>query len=134
MKRIISYTLAGIVSLLLYGLLFSTCSAQSPALLSFGAGAYKFNYTEIPAAPSDGTSSTITFVSPGNILNTTGGDTQNKYLDGAWTTFRAFSLVGADTAYRRMINYDGDVVIGSSTNAFLFNQAGTGTTNYGIYG
>ena len=35
MKRIISYTLAGIVSLLLY---FSTCSAQSPALLSFGAG------------------------------------------------------------------------------------------------
>lgn len=134
--RIISYILAGIVGLLLYGLLFSvTCSGQSPALLSYGAGSsYQFTYTDIPSAPSDGTSATLTFVSPGNILNTTGGDTQNKYLDGAWTTFRAFSLVGTEGAYRRMINLDGDVVIGSSTNAFLFNQAGTGTTNYGIYG
>lgn len=91
-------------------------------------------YTPIPDAPSDGTSATLTFTNPGNILNTTGGDTQNKYMDGAWTTFRAFSLTGSVGTYRRMINNDSDVVIGGAAAAFLFNQAGTGTNNYGIYG
>lgn len=96
---------------------------------------YTFTYVDIPDAPSDGTSAIITYSSaPGNIQNTTGGDTQNKYMDGAWTTFRAFSFVGTSGAYRRLINNDADVVIGSTPASFLFNQAGTGTTYYGIYG
>lgn len=48
----------------------------------FGGGSYQFNYTDIPSAPSDGTSATITYSAPGNILNSTGGTTQNKYLSG----------------------------------------------------
>lgn len=44
-----------------------------------GAAPYSFTYTDIPDAPSTGTSATVTYSAPGNILNTTGGDTQNKY-------------------------------------------------------
>lgn len=57
MKRIISYILAGIVGLLLWGLLFSTCAAQSPALLSYGAGS-----SGTPPAPS---------ATPSNFYHTT---------------------------------------------------------------
>jgi hypothetical protein len=127
MKKLLLYLL------LLPALTFGQISKKQ-MFYALSSGSYNFSYTAIPDAPSDGTSATITYVLPGNILNTSGGDTQNKYLSGAWTTFRAFSLVGTAGTYRRMINENSSTVIGSAAAAFLFNQAGTGTTYYGIYG
>ena len=98
-----------------------------------GAAPYAFTYTNIPDAPSDGTSATVTYSAPGNILNTTGGDTQNKYLSGAFTEFHAFSFVGTAGTYRRLINLNGSTVIGSVAN-HLFTREGTNSTYFGIYG
>ena len=98
-----------------------------------GASSYAFTYTDIPDAPSDGTSATLTYSAPGNILNSTGGTTQNKYLSGAWTEFHAFSFVGTSGAYQRIINLNGSTVIGSVAN-HLFTREGTNSTYFGIYG
>jgi len=56
-------------------------------LATQAGAAYEFTYTDIPDAPSDGTSATVTYSAPGDILNSTGGTTQNKYLSGAFTEF-----------------------------------------------
>jgi len=96
--------------------------------------AYSFTYVDIPDAPSSGTSATITFSSPGNILNSTGGTTQNKYLSGAdWDEFHAFSFVGTAGAYQRIINLNSSTRIGSIAN-HLFTREGTNSTYFGIYG
>jgi len=95
---------------------------------------YNFTYTAIPDAPSDGTSATITWSAPGNILNSTGGTTQNKYLSGAnWDEFHAFSFVGTAGAYQRIINENSSTRIGSVAN-HLFTREGTNSTYFGIYG
>lgn len=98
-----------------------------------GSAPYAFTYTDIPDAPSDGTSATITFSSPGNILNNSGGTTQNKYLSGEWEEFHAFSFVGTSGAYQRIINLNGSTEIGSVAN-HLFTREGTNSTYFGIYG
>jgi len=94
---------------------------------------YEFTYTDIPDAPSDGTSATITYSAPGNILNSTGGTTRNKYLSGEFEEFHAFSFVGTSGAYQRIINLNGSTEIGSVAN-HLFTREGTNSTYFGIYG
>lgn len=120
--------------ILFFLLVPSVIEAQSPgARAGAVARAYKFNYTDIPAAPSGGSSATLTYSAPGNILNSSGGTTQNKFLSGAWTEFHAFSFVGTSTDYQRIINLNGSTVIGSVAN-HLFTREGTNSTYFGIYG
>lgn len=130
MKKILLYLL------LLPALAFGQISKKQMfyhLLQQNGGGVYNFTYTDIPDAPTDGTSATITYSAPGNILNSTGGTTQNKYLSGAWTEFHAFSFVGTSGAYQRIINLNGSTVIGSVAN-HLFTREGTNSTYFGIYG
>ena len=102
-------------------------------LLNQPSGSYQFTYTDTPDAPTDGTSATITYSAPGNILNSTGGTTQNKLLSGAFTEFHAFSFVGTSGAYQRIMNLNSSTVIGSVAN-HLFTREGTNSTYFGIYG
>jgi len=102
-------------------------------LLQQSEAPYEFSYVQIPAAPTDGTSATLTYSSPGNILNNSGGTTQNKLLSGSWPEFHAFSFVGTSGAYQRIVNLNGSTVIGSVAN-HLFTREGTNSTYFGIYG
>lgn len=62
---------------------------------NLGSSPYVFNYTTIPSRPTLGTNAVLTWSAPGNILNTTGGDTQDKIISGTgWVEFHAFSFVG----------------------------------------
>jgi len=88
---------------------------------------YVFDYTDIPARPTLGTSATITYSAPGNILNSTGGTTQDKILSGAFTEFHAFSFTGSLGTNRRISNENSSTVIGSIAN-HLFTLEGTGST------
>lgn len=101
--------------------------------LSAGGGAYEFTYTDIPSRPALGTSATITYSAPGNILNTTGGDTQDKILSGAFTEFHAFSFVGTSGTHRRISNENSSTVIGSVAN-HLFTKEGTNSTYFELNG
>lgn len=103
------------------------------ALLASSTAPYQFNYTTIPSRPALGTSATITYSAPGNILNTTGGDTQDKLLSGAFTEFHAFSFVGTSGTHRRISNENGSTVIGSVAN-HLFTREGTNSTYFEING
>ena len=94
---------------------------------------YLFTYVDIPNRPALGTSQILTYSAPGNILNSTGGTSQDKILSGAWEQFHAFSFVGTDVAHQRISNEDGSTVIGSITN-HLFTREGTGTTYFEING
>jgi len=94
---------------------------------------YVFTYVDLPDAPTDGTSATVTYSAPGNILNSTGGTTQNKFLSGAFTEFHAFSFVGTSGAYQRIMNLNSSTVIGSVAN-HLFTREGTNSTYFGLYG
>lgn len=128
MKKLLLYLL------LLPALAFGQIKKQQVFYqLANSAAPYEFTYTDIPDAPSTGTSATLTYSAPGNILNSTGGTTQNKYLSGAWTEFHAFSFVGTAGAYQRIINLNGSTVIGSVAN-HLFTREGTNSTYFGIYG
>lgn len=95
MRKIISYILAFIVSLLLWG----TCAAQSPALLSYGAGGadYSLYVTEV------GISGNLAVRDSGNVvliesLNPIGSfkwvikDSTNTAIDSAFTKQATFSL------------------------------------------
>ena len=102
--------------------------------LRSGASEYLFAYTDIPSRPALGTSATITWSSPGNILNSTGGDTQDKIISGAgWLEFHAFSLVGTAGTYRRISNENTTATIGSIANQ-LFTREGTNSTYFEING
>lgn len=95
---------------------------------------YEFTYTDIPARPALGTSATITWSSPGNILNTTGGDTQDKIISGTgWLEFHAFSFVGTAGTYRRISNENSTATIGSVANQ-LFTREGTNSTYFELNG
>lgn len=101
--------------------------------LAAGAG-YAFNYLTIPSRPTLGTSATLTWSSPGNILNTTGGDTQDKIISGAgWLEFHAFSLVGTAGTYRRISNENNVATIGSVAN-HLFTKEGTNSNYFELNG
>lgn len=101
--------------------------------LGVGGGSYNFDYVTIPSRPTLGTSATLTYSAPGNILNTTGGDTQDKILSGAWEQFHAFSFVGTSGAHRRISNENASTVIGSIAN-HLFTLEGTGSTYLEVNG
>lgn len=91
---------------------------------------YRFTYTDIPARPTLGTNATLTWSSPGNILNSTGGTTQDKIISGSgWTEFHAFSFVGTSGAYQRISNADATVQIGSIAN-HLTTKEGTNSTYF----
>lgn len=95
-----------------------------------GSNAYLFDYTDITSRPSLGTSATLTWSSPGNILNNTGGDTQDKILSGSgWNEFHAFSFVGTSGAYRRISNVDSSFTVGSIAN-HLTTKEGTNSTYF----
>src|SRR5688500_18439863 len=93
----------------------------------------EMTFTDIQARPTLGTSATIVYSAPGNILNNTGGDTQDKLLSGAFTEFHAFSFVGTSGSHRRISNVDGDVIIGSVAN-HLFTREGTNSDYFEING
>mgnify|MGYP003461638792 CR=1 FL=1 len=94
---------------------------------------YVFDYTDIPARPTLGTSATITYSAPGNILNSTGGTTQDKILSGAFTEFHAFSFTGDVVNHRRISNENSSTVIGSIAN-HLFNLAVTAPDYFELNG
>lgn len=100
--------------------------------ISFGVG-YSFSYTDIPDRPTLGTNQTLTYSDPGNILNTTGGTSQDKILSGSWDQFHAYSFVGTSEAHQRISNEDGDTIIGGIAN-HLFTREGTGTTYFELNG
>lgn len=102
-------------------------------LANGGSAPYVFNYTDIPARPTLGTSATITYSAPGNILNSTGGTTQDKILSGAFTEFHAFSFTGDVVNHRRISNENSSTVIGSIAN-HLFNLAGTAPDYFELNG
>lgn len=123
MKRIISYILVGIVTLLLAG----KCFGQSPALLSFGSSGIGLRYVPIPTA-NVLDSAVLTYSGDGSITNTTGGDTQTKLLSGNWTRVRANTITGTSGDYRRIVNA-GDIEIGSVAGSASFDIA-TSNSNY----
>src|SRR5690606_22994525 len=130
MKRIISYTLAGIVSLLLYGLLFSTCSAQSPALLSFGAGSFtpaKIYDPLPPIVAFTGDSTSIIAATVGSAVSSAEmGGNRFGYVEAKFNnTLSAQSLEGTESAtYVFRSPYGaGYSIIGSRANgANVFGQ------------
>lgn len=98
--------------------------------ISFG---YSFSYTDIPSRPTLGTNQTLTYSAPGNILNSTGGTSQDKIMSGSWDQFHAYSFVGTSEAHQRISNEDSDVIIGGIAN-HLFTREGTGTTYFELNG
>lgn len=112
-----------IYSLLLVLIHFVAFSQQSHRIFTGFTG---FKYTAIPDRPTLGTSATLTYSSPGNILNSTGGTTQDKILSGAWEQFHAFSFTGTAGTNRRISNEDNSTIIGSIAN-HLFTLEGTGS-------
>jgi hypothetical protein len=115
-------------------LLFAfAANAQIKLFYQLMAGPYEFTYTNIPSRPTLGTSATLTYSAPGNILNTTGGTTQDKILSGAWTEFHAFSFTGSAGTNRRISNENSSTVIGSVAN-HLFTKEGTGSTYFELNG
>ena len=129
MKRIILFLLIA---------LSLSANAQKQRFFYFlnqqaGDAPYVFDYTDIPARPTLGTSATITYSAPGNILNSTGGTTQDKILSGAFTEFHAFSFTGTAGTNRRISNENESTVIGSIAN-HLFNLAGTAPDYFELNG
>jgi hypothetical protein len=96
-------------------------------------GGYEFTYSDIPEAPTDGTTHTMTFTSPGNIFNTTGSSAQNYYLQGSWDEFHSHGVIGTSSAYRRFINLNSSTIIGGWTGS-LFSREGVGSTYIGLFG
>jgi len=96
----------------------------------FSLQSYNFTYTTIPSRPTLGTSATLTWSSPGNILNSTGGTTQDKIISGTgWNEFHAFSFVGTSGAYQRISNEDASFTVGSIANN-LTTKEGTNSTYF----
>lgn len=89
----------------------------------------ELQYVAIPTADVSGTSATLTYSNPGTIANSTGGDTQNKILSGAWTQAHANTLTGSLSTYRKISNADGDVVLGSVAGSATFDIS-TSSSDY----
>lgn len=106
----------------LIGILIGIASSR-PTIIS------GLTYASIPAADVSGTSATLTYSNPGTIANSTGGDTQNKILSGAWTQAHANTLTGSSGSYRKISNEDGDVVLGSVAGSAIFDIS-TSSSDY----
>lgn len=139
MKRIISYILAAIVGLLLSGLLFPiTCSGQSPALLSFGAG------SSVPAKIYDplpprvvftGDSTSIVAATVGSAVSSAemGGNIFG-YVEANFTnTLRAQSLEGTESApyvFRSPYGNSYSRVGSGANGANVFGQTGSPVSDW----
>lgn len=82
----------------------------------------EFVYVDIPSAPTDGNSSTLTYTNPGNI---TSGTTQRKLLSGVWEQARLFGLTGTELTPKLVTNLDGNHrITGAFANHALANSSG----------
>jgi hypothetical protein len=130
------FLIAGVISLFLFNCKEAdllptpkeTSSAKEKAASNSTSRLGGLTYVPIPNRPALGTSSILTYSHPGNILNNSGGATQDKILSGPWQQFHAFSLTGNAASHKRISVADSTVVIGSIAN-HLFTWNGT-LSNY----
>ena len=113
---------------------------NNQSLLSTNAGvsttsASGFTYVPITARPPLDLFATLTFVDPGNVLNSSGGTTRDKVLSGHWSKLRLFSFAGVSGTTVRISNENGATTFGGSSAAEQgIANVGTGTNFYEING
>lgn len=94
-----------------------------------------FTYVTIVSRPALDLFATLTYVSPGNVLNSSGGTTRDKVLSGYWPQLRLFSFAGVEGTTVRISNEDINTTFGgSSDTAQGIANTGTGTNYYEING